>query len=463
MVAAADVVVLGAGPAGLGAAYRAATAGHRVVVLERGAEPGGMAGSFEVAGVRVDLGSHRLHPATEPRVLADLRALLGEGLQRRPRNGRIHLDGRWIAFPLRPGDLLRRLPPGFALGAARDAVLAPLRRPRADTFAETLRAGLGPTLCERFYFPYARKLWGVEPEALSGEQARRRVRADSPAKLLRRVAHGARGGAAPYFWYPRSGFGAISERLAEAAAEAGADLRFGASAQRVRLGAGGVRVDVAGAETVGGARLWSTVPLPALARMSEPAPAPDVLEAAGALRFRGMVLVYTVLPVRRWTPFDAHYLPDPSTPVSRVSEPRNYRDGDDPAGRTVLCAEIPCSAGDELWHCDDAALTELVVAALASRGLPDVTPLATVVRRLPSVYPVYRVGFEHAFQALDAWAAAQPRLLTFGRQGLFVHDNSHHALAMAWAAADALRPGGGFDDDAWAAARRRFATHVVED
>jgi hypothetical protein len=65
--------------------------------------------------------------------------------------------------------------------------------------------------------------------------------------------------------------------------------------------------------------------------------------------------------------------------------------------------------------------------------------------------------------ALDDWAAAQPRLLTFGRLGLFVHDNTHHALAMAWAAADALRPDGSFDHAAWAVARGRFARHVVED
>jgi hypothetical protein len=65
--------------------------------------------------------------------------------------------------------------------------------------------------------------------------------------------------------------------------------------------------------------------------------------------------------------------------------------------------------------------------------------------------------------ALDDWAAAQPRLLTFGRLGLFVHDNTHHALAMAWAAVDALRADGTFDDAAWAAARGRFARHVVED
>jgi hypothetical protein len=104
-----------------------------------------------------------------------------------------------------------------------------------------------------------------------------------------------------------------------------------------------------------------------------------------------------------------------------------------------------------------------VRATLRDRGLPEPAVRAVAVRRLPAVYPVYRVGYAAAFDALDAWAAGQPALLSFGRLGLFVHDNTHHALAMAWAAADALGPDGGFDHDAWAAARRRFATHVVED
>jgi protoporphyrinogen oxidase len=461
----ADLLVLGAGPAGVGAAFRAARAGHRVMVVERGQGPGGAAGSFELDGIRVDHGSHRLHPTIEPRILADLRGLLGEELQRRPRNGRIFLEGRWIRFPLRPADLARRLPPSFAAGAARDAATAWARRPRADTFAEVLRAGLGPTMCERFYFPYARKLWGLDPSELAGEQARRRVTAGSPARLLARVARGAGAGAGgAFFWYPRRGFGTISERLAEAAEAAGAELRFDAAAERVRLGdRGTVTVTLAGGETVAARRVWSTIPLPVLARIAEPAPPAALLEAAGRLDFRAMLLVYLVLDGGRYSPYDAHYLPDPGTPVTRVSEPTNYRDGDDPGGRTVLCAELPCERGGELWRAADGELAGLVRATLRDRGLPEPTVRAVAVRRLPAVYPVYRVGYAAAFDALDAWAASQPALLSFGRLGLFVHDNTHHALAMAWAAADALAPDGGFDHHAWAAARARFATHVVED
>jgi hypothetical protein len=79
------------------------------------------------------------------------------------------------------------------------------------------------------------------------------------------------------------------------------------------------------------------------------------------------------------------------------------------------------------------------------------------------VYPIYRVGFGDDLTALEAWSASLAGLVTFGRQGLFTPDNTHHALAMGWAAADALGPDGGFDADAWATARDGFRSFVVED
>jgi protoporphyrinogen oxidase len=457
-----DVVVLGAGPAGVAAAWRAARKGAAVVVLERAAVPGGAAGSFEVGRLRVDHGSHRLHGATDPAILADLRTLLGDQLQERVRNGRIRLGGRWIAFPLRTADLVRHLPPGIAAGAAFDAVTAPLRRARRDSFDQIVKAGLGPTMWRRFYEPYARKIWGVDPAELAGEQARRRISANSPAKILRRVLTGQREGPSTFF-YPSSGFGTITERLAQAATEAGVTFRFGATVEQVHLDDAGAQVLLADGTAVRGRRVWSTLPLTLLATMTQPGPPAEVLAAAAALRFRAMVLVYLVLDVDRWTPYDAHYLPEPTTPVTRVSEPKNYRDGDDPIGRTVLCAEIPCDVADKIWTAEPSALGTLVADGLAELGLPRPAPVEVVVRRLGHAYPIYTADYERHFTALDAWAAAQPQLLTFGRQGLFAHDNTHHAFAMAWAAAEALQPDGGFDTAAWAAARQRFTAHVVED
>ncbi len=90
-------------------------------------------------------------------------------------------------------------------------------------------------------------------------------------------------------------------------------------------------------------------------------------------------------------------------------------------------------------------------------------PLEVAVRRLPAAYPIYRRGYEQHFERLDGWIDGIDHLLTFGRQGLFAHDNTHHALFMANAAVECLRDDGGFDRAAWGRYREVFEGHVVED
>ncbi|MFC5380715.1 protoporphyrinogen/coproporphyrinogen oxidase [Aquipuribacter nitratireducens] len=460
----ADVVVLGAGPAGLGAALRLAQSGTDVVVLEREDHVGGLTASHRVAGVSVDVGSHRLHPATDPVVMSLLRGLLGDELQTRRRNGRARLAGRWVDFPLRPRDLATTLPPGFLARAGLSSLAATVRRRDTSTFESYVRTGLGDVMGGEFYFPYARKVWGLDPADLSGEQARRRISADSPWRLLARVAAG-RQASSRFFHYPAGGFGRISEVLADAARAAGARIRTDDPATALeRDGAGGWFVTT-GTGVLRARQVWSTVPLPLLARLAglrspDGSPLPS-------LPSRAMLVVHLVVPLprgrRSWTPYDAHYLPGAATPLTRVSEPRNYRDGADPDGVTVLTAEVPCQAGDALWGSGDDALGRLVLDALASHDLPVPDVADVVVRRVPSAYPVHPVGAEAALERLLAAVDAVPGLLTFGRQGLLAHDNTHHTLAMAEAAVRCRRPDGLVDEAAWARAREGFAEHVVQD
>lgn len=474
------VVILGGGPAGLGAALGLARRGLTPTVVEAGGGVGGNAGSFTLHGVPVDYGSHRLHPATDPEILDELRGLLGDELVERPRHGRIRLGDRWVHFPLRAVDLTLNAPPAFAWGAAKDVANKLWKRGLGhggaavdayDTFASVLLAGLGPTACRDFYFPLARKMWGLEPEAISAEQARRRVSSATLGAVVRRLVPGERrgGGRASRgrFFYPRGGFGRISEALGDAAVDHGARILLRTRARRVVVDQGEARVEVEGPE--GTAMLscdhvWSTLPMGVLARMMDPAPPPQVLAAAGALEHRAMVLVYLVVGQDRLTGYDAHYVPTPRVPFTRLSEPKNYSGRTDLVGVTVLCAEIPCAVGDGSWTADDATLAAWVVEGMARLGLPAPAPLLEVaVRRLPAAYPVYPVGYEEHFRHLDAWVSALPRALSFGRLGLHAHDNTHHALAMARAAVACLGDDGRFDDRRWAVHRRAFEAHVVED
>ncbi len=461
----AEIVVVGAGPAGLMAAIRSAQAGHRCVVVEAQRTVGGMAGSFDVAGQRVDHGSHRLHPATDERFLELFRSRLGSDLQVRPRNGRIRLGGRWVAFPLRAGDMVRHLPPSFAARAALDAAAAPLHRRSADpaTFAEEVALRLGPTVACEFYAPYARKLYGTEPDQLDRDLARRRVSATGAGDILRRLARAARPQGRS-FLYPRRGYGQLSETLADLAVELGVDLRLGTRVLGLRSAEDSVSVSLNGGVLDADAVL-TTMPVPALAAAVDPSPPPAVVEALQRCRSRAVVLVYLVVGRDRFTPFDAHYFPGPETVVSRLSEPKNYRNGDDPPARTVLCAEIPCWPGDELWQRPADQLGELVAADMAQMGLEIPALEAVEVRRLPAVYPVYETATMGDRATVDSWlrSLVADRIVSLGRHGLGVLDNLHHVLAMGEAAAQSVGSGGAVDEAAWDRSLDRFAAHVVED
>ncbi|MPZ96116.1 MAG: FAD-dependent oxidoreductase [Propionibacteriales bacterium] len=468
MSSSVDVVVLGAGPAGLAAAWRAARRGFSVRVLDRADHVGGMSSSFEVAGVRVDLGSHRLHPATPPRVMQDLQTLLGEDLQTRQRSGRLRIGGTWVSFPLKAGELTRRLPAAMTAGIARDAMTGPMRRARHDTYAEQLRAGIGPTVYNALYGPYAQKLWGLPGDEISGQQARKRVTGNSVWKVAGRMLRGGgtsgSSGQGRVFHYPRRGFGQICDRLADGAVEAGAEIHLGAEVDQLNPSYDDVRVQsVDGGVTQAGIAL-STLPMPLLARITSPGPSLAAMEAATRLRFRAMVLVYVVHKGGRWTPYDAHYLPAGDTPVTRISEPANYRESaDDPTDVSVICAEIPCAVDDDIWTADDESLAMVVEEAVDRADLPPLARAEVVVRRLPFVYPVYEIGYERRLAGIEAWVTGIPQIVTFGRLGLFAHDNSHHAMLEAYEAVDCLGLDGRFDLARWRIQRAKFAEHVVED
>lgn len=465
-------VVLGGGPAGLAAAYKLSQRGWRdVIVLERGDRVGGNAGSFMIDDIPVDFGSHRLHPVTPPAVMADIRALVGDDLLDRPRHGRIRLRGRWVHFPLKPFDLATRLPPAFMAGVIGDAIRKRFQPSDADpSFASILERGLGRTICRDFYFPYAQKIWGLPPEALDPEQAKRRVSSGSIGKMLRRVLGALPGMKKPgagRFFYPRHGYGQISDALHRAAVAAGATVRLGANVTGVIAEGGRERyVEVTSAGEVRrlpATYVLSTIPVTVLARLVRTDGAPAPVEAARQLQQRSMVLVYLTLGAEQFTEFDAHYFPEAAIRITRLSEPKNYSLTRAP-GRTVLCAELPCTQGGAEWEMTDEALGALVVRDLEHAGLGPMPPVLRVeTRRLPNAYPLYTKGYREAFDALDRWIGGIDGLITFGRQGLFAHDNTHHTMAMAYALVDSLRDDASFDRAAWARARKSFEDHVVED
>ena len=468
------VTVLGAGPAGIAAAYALTKHGKAFVeVLERAPVAGGNSTSFQIDGIWCDYGSHRFHPVADPEVIADVKSLLGDDLLLQPRHGRIRLGGKWIHFPLKPADALLRLPKPFAASLLGDMIFKPFRKKRggAKTFSSVLYSGLGPTISENFYFPYVRKLWGLDPDKLSVTLAERRVSSGSVGKILAKMARmlpGMKGPTTGRFYYPKQGFGQISQAMVAKATDQGAAFKFGADIAKIERQdnrvTGLVLREGKTNRRVSAEQVYSTIPLTTVVRLMVPPPPPEVIAAANAIRFRGMILVYLILGTDRFTEFDAHYFPETSIPISRMSEPKNYNSATGPTDRTILCAELPCDPGEKWWDMSDEELGRHYCDWLGQLGLPVTVPVIRCeTRRLAHAYPVYDLDYQKNFETVDKWLLGLDGFLSFGRQGLFAHDNTHHAFAMAYAAADVLQKDGALDRKAWATQRHEFESHRVED
>ncbi|NLY76186.1 MAG: FAD-dependent oxidoreductase [Firmicutes bacterium] len=475
-----QILILGAGPAGLSLAYnllRRFQDAFEITVLEREDAVGGIAAGFTAHGLHFDYGSHRLHPATGPEIFKDIREMLGNALLTRPRNGRIRLLGKFIKFPLNPVDASLHLPFRFFRGVLTDMLLKPFRKKEAPlTFSAVLLNGLGKTICNHFYFPYAQKLWGLEPDRLAAEQANKRVSSNSVLKILAKafsLVTGQKKGAV--FYYPKNGFGEIAAAYAREITARGGKILLGRKVTKI-IGVNGSRYQVeteppaaAQANVAGKTRfdadfIFATIPLTDLVSMMEPAVPAEVRTAAANLGYRGMLFHYLILKTDRFTPYDAHYFPEPEFIFSRLSETKNYYDGREPEGITGLCLEIPCAVNDELWNLAEADLHRRILADLDKCGLGITVPVIDFfTKRKATVYPVYDLNYAANFHTVDRYFETLPNFVILGRQGLFVHDNVHHTLEMGYKAGQCLNAALEWDRTKWSEFRREFENNVVID
>ena len=438
-----EVLVLGAGLAGLSAAHELARLGHAVRVVDSAEEVGGMATSWKVGPYWLDHGPHRFHSRDE-RLIAHLYDVLDGEVVRRKRQSRIHLRGRYFDYPLKFGNVVRNLPASLLARAGFDYAVARARefvRPTDDTNFETwVEKRFGRTLYELFFGTYTEKTWGIPGSRISADWAAQRIAQtslyDTVKMTLRPPRDGQVRSLADEFYYPaHGGIGELARHYAKKIEAAGGVIELGVPARSLIVENGrvlGARCERAGLEhELRADHTLCTVPLPRLLAAPDSGSPAHVCAPALELQYVAIVFVYLEVNVPSVSPDHWIYLPERHLRVHRVSEFKNFSDASAPGDRTAICCEITCRKGDATWELDIEQAARIAEADLVAAGLIEVGSTRPLdLRRLAEAYPVYTVGYKQLLQPVLSYAKSLGAFSTTGRQGLFRYNNMDHSIAM---------------------------------
>jgi protoporphyrinogen oxidase len=443
-------VVIGAGPAGLTAAYELGKYNHQTVVLEEQNTVGGLARTESYNGFYFDLGGHRFFTKAQA-IQSMWRDLLGADFLRRPRLSRIYYNRKFFYYPLKPLNAL------FGLGPWRSLLilLSYLRwhlfpHKREETFEHWITNRFGKRLFETFFKAYTEKVWGLSCSELRAEWAAQRIRGLSlktalismfakPKQTIKTLIE--------EFHYPRLGPGMMWQAVRAKIEEQGSVIRLSCKVIAVRRNENHVESVVISndghPEVIKGSAFVSSIPVNEFILKLEPPPPAEVLQAARGLRYRGLIVVCLIIGKAKLFPDNWIYVHDPDVRVGRIQNYKNWSPDMVPdQAKTSLGMEYFCTPGDDLWNLPDTHLIELGKQELERIGLASSATIEDArVIRVPHAYPVYDGEYSRNVTTLREFLSRLENFQTIGRNGLHRYNNQDHAMMTGLLAARNLALG----------------------
>ena len=406
-----QVVIIGAGPAGLTAAYELTKRNVCPIVIEKRNIVGGLARTESYKGFYFDMGGHRFFTKV-PEVKRMWNEILGKDFLRRPRLSRIYYKKKFFNYPLKSFNALK----GLGLLESLFIILSYLRWQifpyrREDTFEQWVTNRFGKRLFQAFFKGYTEKVWGIPCSELKAEWAAQRIKDLSLKTAVLNM-----------FLKPKKTIKTLIEEF-----------------EYPRFGPG---------------MMWNAVKSEIDGRTEfikklNPSPPPAVLQAAEKIHYRDFLTVCLVVNKPELFPDNWIYIHDPDVKVGRIQNFKNWSPEmvPDPA-KTSLGLEYFCTEGDELWNMADAELIELGKREVDRVGLASYTDIEDgCVCRVPKAYPVYDSDYRDYLVTVREFIDGLENFQTIGRNGLHRYNNQDHAMLTGMLAVRNLTLGE--DNDLW--------------
>ena len=440
------VVIVGAGPAGLTAAYELCKEGVESVVLEKDDVVGGISRTVNYKGYLFDIGGHRFF--TKVKAVDEMwREVLGEQkFLRRSRLSRIYYNKRFFYYPIRAVNALWGLGLWNSTLTMASYVKAQMFPSKDEkSFEDWVSNRFGKRLFNIFFKTYTEKVWGIPCSEISADWAAQRIKGLSLIATIKNALLSSQASGKgdiiktliDAFDYPEKGPGQMWEMVAEKIQRNGSTLKMKSSVEKIAWQKGKVTelvIDVDGKrESVAGTDFISSMPVQELVRKLTPKPPANILQAADRLGYRDFLTVSLIINKADLFQDNWIYIHDSSVKVGRIQNFKNWSPEmvPDPA-KTCLGLEYFCFEGDGLWTMSDDDLVKLATKELGALGLVDPNDVEDgAVVRMPKAYPVYDSVYAGAVNTIRDFLAGLNNLYLVGRNGMHKYNNQDHSMLTA--------------------------------
>lgn len=435
------VAVIGAGPAGITAAYELAKKIKDVDVFEASPSVGGMAKTIDLWNQKIDIGPHRFF-SSDTRVNELWLEVAGRDYEMVDRLTRIYYDKKFFHYPIKAFDALKNLGL-FEAFRCFSFYCIELISPTKDTstFEGWVTNRFGKRLYQIFFKTYTEKLWGIKCDTLDAEFAAQRIKKFSLGEAIKTALFGNSGKhktLVDQFAYPHGGTGMIYERMATFVKKQGGTVNLNSPVKRVLTKDGkAYALELEDGTVKEYDHIISSMPLSLMVSRLPEVPE-NIKRAANSLRFRNTIIVYLNVQAKDLFPDNWLYVHSADLQMGRLTNFRNWVPQVYGKEESTICAlEYWCYDEDDFWKLSDEKLIELGKEELRKTGLIGEAKISDGhIYRIHRCYPVYSTGYKETLTPVEDYLKTVGNLHVIGRYGSFKYNNQDHSILMGKLAAE---------------------------
>jgi len=434
-----EILIIGAGPAGLTAAWEAEKHGIKTVILEADKEIGGISRTVQANGWRFDIGGHRFFTKVDEVNKIWDEILDKEDFLLRNRMSRIYYKNKFFDYPLKPTNALRNLGILEAIRCLLSYFYVKLSPPKTqDNFENWVAARFGWRLYNIFFKTYTEKVWGVDAKNIGSDWASQRIKNLSLLKAILNAFKINRSGEVittliDRFKYPKLGPGMMWEAAYSKLLNKNHEINLNSKVKEIKKLNDGYLISTESGDIYKTKYILSSMPLAYLPSTVSPKPNKEICDAGINLKFRDFLSVALVVNEEDAFPDNWIYIHDPNVNVGRVQNYGSWSPYLVKDGKTCLGLEYFVNIGDNLWSMEDEKLISLAKNELEKLNLININSVDEgYVVRMPKAYPVYDLNYSENINKIKDWLLKEHRnIYPIGRNGMHRYNNQDHSMMTA--------------------------------